>query len=265
MYRVRYVAQENLVAIETKADRKISHDLLPHVFEDFDAERAVYRPVQQLRVWYPADDLAPPEAQPELQQQRLDGVVRAMAALRSLLRAHALDARRDGLLTPALLLLAAAPSAADARVLERGCAAIRSPYLLRKWARHAVRAATLCATGCNRTHPGCIPTQPSCNRTCTYPRCAALLAAHESAPLAQHTASASQAAGRGQASEALRHLDLALEIDAEHADTWARRARLHAQEGQHTPALEAAQRTLNPDTAVISTHPQPRPQPQPHT
>ena len=124
MYRTRYVAQENLVAIETKADRKISHDLLPHVFEDFDAERAAYRPVQQLRVWYPADDLAPPEAQPELQQQRLDGVVRAMAALRSLLRAHALDARRDGLLTPALLLLAAAPSAADARVLERGCAAI---------------------------------------------------------------------------------------------------------------------------------------------
>jgi hypothetical protein len=78
--RIRYVAQENLVAIEAKADRKISHDLLPHVFEDFDAERAAYRPVQQLRVWYPADDLAPPEAQPELQQQRLDGVVRATAA-----------------------------------------------------------------------------------------------------------------------------------------------------------------------------------------
>jgi len=117
-----------------------------------------------------------------------------MAALRSLLRAHALDARRDGLLAPALLLLAAAPSAADARVLESGCAA--------------------------------------------------LLAAHESAPLAQHTASASQAAGRGEAKEALRHLDLALEIDAEHADTWARRARLHAQEGQHAPALEAAERAL---------------------
>ena len=119
----RYVAQENLVAIESKADRKIAHDLLPHVFEGFDDERAAYRPVQQLRVWYPADDLAPPAAQPELQQQRLDGVVRAMAALRSLLRAHALDARREGLLPPALLLLAAAPSAADARVLERGCAA----------------------------------------------------------------------------------------------------------------------------------------------
>ena len=65
VHRFRYVAQENLVAIETKAERKISHDLLPHVFEDFDAERAAYRPVQQLRVWYPADDLAPPEAQPQ--------------------------------------------------------------------------------------------------------------------------------------------------------------------------------------------------------
>ena len=119
----RYVAQENLVAIESKADRKIAHDLLSHVFEGFDDERAAYRPVQQLRVWYPADDLAPPAAQPELQQQRLEGVVRAMAALRSLLRAHALDARREGLLPPALQLLAAAPSAADARVLERGCAA----------------------------------------------------------------------------------------------------------------------------------------------
>eukprot|EP00964_Phaeocystis_antarctica_P106388 scaffold71271_cov59-Phaeocystis_antarctica.AAC.2 len=122
-----------------------------------------------------------------------------MAALRSLLRAHALDARRDGLLAPALLLLAAAPSAADARVLESGCAAILT--VLRKWARRAARAATLCATGCSRTLPGCIPTHPGCNRT--YPRCAALLAAHESAPLAQHTASASQAAGRGEAKEAL--------------------------------------------------------------
>ena len=90
------------MAIESKAERKIAHDLLPHVFEGFDDERAAYRPVQQLRVWYPADDLAPPAAQPELQQQRLDGVVRAMAALRSLLRAHALDARREGLLPPAL-------------------------------------------------------------------------------------------------------------------------------------------------------------------
>ena len=71
----RHVAQENLVAIESKAERKIAHDLLPHVFEGFDDERAAYRPVQQLRVWYPADDLAPPAAQPELQQQRLDGVV----------------------------------------------------------------------------------------------------------------------------------------------------------------------------------------------
>ena len=154
MYRIRYVAQENLVAIETKADRKISHDLLPHVFEDFDAERAVYRPVQQLRVWYPADDLAPPEAQPELQQQRLDGVVRAMAALRSLLRAHALDARRDGLLTPALLLLAAAPSAADARVLERGCAAILSPYL----PRHTYRAKLTAKVGA--------PRRSRCNAMC---------------------------------------------------------------------------------------------------
>ena len=184
-----------------------------------------------------------------------------MAALRSLLRAHALDARRDGLLAPALLLLAAAPSAADARVLESGCAAILTA--LRKWARRAARAATLCATGCSRTLPGCIPTHPGCNRT--YPRCAALLAAHESAPLAQHTASASQAAGRGEAKEALRHLDLALEIDAEHADTWARRARLHAQEGQHAPALEAAQRALNRPRHNLNppTTPTPNPNPTP--
>ena len=142
----RYVAQENLVAIESKAERKIAHDLLPHVFEGFDDERAAYRPVQQLRVWYPADDLAPPAAQPELQQQRLDGVVRAMAALRSLLRAHALDARREGLLPPALLLLAAAPSAADARVLERGCAAALTLRRRTHTARVGACAARAAAT-----------------------------------------------------------------------------------------------------------------------
>ena len=37
----------------------------------------------------------------------------------------------------------------------------------------------------------------------------------------------------------MAHLDLALEIDAGHADTWARRARLHAGAGRHTDALEA--------------------------
>ena len=70
-----------------------------------------------------------------------------MAALRSLLRAHALDARRDGLLTSALLLLAAAPSAADARVLERGCAAILTAIV------GAPRRSRACNAMCHALQP----------------------------------------------------------------------------------------------------------------
>ena len=84
--------------------------------------------------------------------------------------------------------------------------------------------------------------------------CAALLAAHPSEEVARHTARAEAAVEREEAGDALRHLDLALEIDEGHADTWARRARAHALAGRHAPSLEAAGRALELEPAHFGAH-----------
>ena len=190
---VRYVAQENLEELPTKEEARIEHELLTHVFESFDEERAAYRPVEQLRMWYPADD-TPPPLHAEARQRGLDGVVHAMGSVHALLKAHVLDARRAQLLEPALRLLGAAPCAADAGVVERAASA--------------------------------------------------LLSVHASDALTEHTRSAEQYVEKGELDEALKSLDAALALDAAHADTWARRATVHARAGRHALALDDAVQAL---------------------
>ena len=53
---VRYVAQENLEELPL-SERAISHELLPHFFDGYDAASGTFLPVQQLRYWYSRDPL----------------------------------------------------------------------------------------------------------------------------------------------------------------------------------------------------------------
>jgi len=53
---MRYVAQENLEELPL-SERAISHELLPHFFDGYDAASGTFLPVQQLRYWYSRDPL----------------------------------------------------------------------------------------------------------------------------------------------------------------------------------------------------------------
>jgi len=121
---IRYVAQENLEPI-SPGECAISHELLPHIFDGFDAATGTFLPVQQLCFWYGSDPIL---ALPQHTARTVALVAHTISRLEALIHCYYVDAKKEELLDPLLELLTAAPSADDAQMTERACLALLTAH-----------------------------------------------------------------------------------------------------------------------------------------
>ena len=224
---VRYVAQENLETLPSASDADISHELLPHLFHAFDRKRGTFLPVQQLEYWYPSD--RPPSMDAE-----------AAAAAAASGEATAADA--DAL--PTLSVTAQATRASVDSVVR----AVES-------ARDLLRAHALDASQGAVLEPllQLLSSARDGEEASAAERAAGvLLASHSSNELASLMGQADAHLDSDDVADALVALDLAVQVDDTHAETYARRAAVHMRSGRARRALADASRALELEPRHLS-------------
>ena len=224
---VRYVAQENLEILPTTELAHIHHELLPHFFRAYDPHVGAYVPVQQLSYWYPLD------APPAIDAGGGVAPVAPSATEEAGGGAHEVVTSSEGVAAEARSAPVTTTPIGLAHNVDAMLTLLRAHLLDAARERLLDSALPLLAAARNGEEA------QAAERTCR-----ALLAAHTSPRVVELADEAELLLETDDLRAALATLDQAVALDANHADTYTRRAAVHVKAGRYRRALADATRAL---------------------